>query len=444
MKWVVLVIFFILVPVMASRMRSRPSSVPFFWGLLGFLPLIVDGLKLEIAPISWGAWQGYSKGMVISLVDVLALAIVIARPRIKGMPPFLLLWLFFAFTTFLSAFQSELPEAALFAVWQVLRVTLIFAAVASICNDDRGPRILLIGMSLGIAVNAAFSVYERLTGALQADGLYTHQNLLGLVSHFVAFPALAMLLGGARSKILMLGVASAMTVAVLGASRGTIGLAGAGYGTLLLLSLIRNPTPRKWSIVAAGVVGLAIAAPLAISSLDRRFEGTQQDLSDYDERAAFEKTAKAMLADRPFGQGANQYVMIANTKGYSDQGGVGYAGGSRSALVHNSYLLVGAEQGYPGLLAFILLLATPMFFAFRLAFKDRKGPRGDLVLGCGIAVAVIMLHIRYEWVFMSYEVQMMFAICLGTIAGVMRRPGARSATDRKRSSVAPSQQAIPA
>ncbi len=444
MKWVVLAIFIVLVPVMVSWMRSRPSSVPFFWGLLGFLPLIVDGLKLEIAPISWATWQGYSKGMLISVVDVLALAILIARPRMKGLPPFLFLWLFFAFTTLLSAFQSELPEAALFAVWQVFRVTLIFAAVASICNDDRGPRILLTGMSLGLAVNAGFSIYERLTGTLQASGLYTHQNLLGLVSHFVAFPALAMLLGGTRSKILILGVASAVTVAVLGASRGTIGLAGAGYGALLMLSLIRNPTPRKWGIVAVAVVGISIAAPLAISSLDRRFENTQQDLSDYDERAAFEKTAKAMLADRPFGQGANQYVVIANTKGYSEQSGVGYAGGSRAALVHNSYLLVGAEQGYPGLLAFLPLLAWPMFSAFRLAFRDRKGPRGDLVLGCGIAVTVIMLHIRYEWVFMSYEVQMMFAMCMGTIAGVMRRPGARRAAEKKRPPASVAQQTMPA
>jgi O-antigen ligase len=439
MKWIVLAVFIILVPVLASWMRSRPSSVPFFWGLLGFLPLIVDGLKLDIAPISWGAWQGYSKGILVSLVDVLALAIVISRPRIKGLPPFLFLWLFFAFTTFLSAFQSEIPEAAMFAVWQVFRVTLIFLAVASICNDDRGPRTLLTGMSLGLAINAGFSIYERLTGTLQADGLYTHQNLLGLVSHFVAFPALAMLLGGVRSKILMLGVASAMTVAVLGASRGTIGLAGAGYGALLLLSLMRNATPRKWSIVAAGAVGLAIAAPLAISSLDRRFENTQQELSDYDERAAFEKAAKAMIADRPFGQGANQYVVIANTKGYSERGGVGYAGGSRSALVHNSYLLVGAEQGYLGLLAFIPLLGWPMFSALRLAFKDRKSGRGDLVLGCGITLAVIMLHIRFEWVFMSYEVQMMFAICLGTIAGVMRRPGEGGAVDKRRPPAAPQQ-----
>lgn len=443
MKWVALAVFIILVPMLAAWMRSRPVSAPLFWGLLGFLPLVVDGMNLDAAPISWATWAGYVKGVEISLVDVVALAIVIARPRIKGLPPFLFLWLFFAFTTFLSVFQSDMPQAALFAVWQVFRVTLIFSAVASICNDDRGPRMLLTGMSLGLAVNAGFSIHERAIGALQSDGLYSHQNLLGMVSHFVAFPALAMLLGGARSKILMLGVGSAMAVAILGASRGTIGLAGAGYVALLLLALIRNPTPRKWGIVAAGAVGLAIAAPLALSSLDRRFDNTQQSLSDYDERAAFEKTAKAMIADRPFGQGANQYVIAANTKGYSEAGGVGYAVGSRSAHVHHSYLLVAAEQGYLGLVAFIALLAWPMLCAFRGAFADRKSARGDLLLGCGVAISVVMLHILFEWVFLTYEVQMMFAITLGTIAGVMRRSAARR-TSAKARPPAPAAQTVPA
>ncbi len=425
MKWAVLGIFFVLVPMLVAWMRSRPSSAPFFWSLLGFLPLVASGMNLDVAPISWPTWAGYAKGVEISLVDVVALAIVIARPRIRGLLPFVWLWLFFAFTTFLSVFQSDMPQAALFAVWQVLRVTLIFLAAASICDDDRGPRALLTGMSLGLILNAGFSIYQRATGTIQADGLYSHQNLLGMVSHFIAFPALAMLLGGSRSKVFVLGVAAAMTVAILGASRGTIGLAGAGYGALLVLSLMRNATPRKWGIVAAGAVGLAIAAPLALSSLSLRFDNTQQSLSDYDERAAFEKTAKAMIADRPFGHGANQYVVSANTKGYSEIGGVGYAIGSRSAHVHHSYLLVAAEQGFLGLMAFVALLVWPLLRAFRAAFADRKTARGDIYLGSGIALAVVTLHILYEWVFLMYEVQLMFALTVGVVAGLLRRGSMR-------------------
>ncbi len=421
MKWVVLATFVVLVPLLAAMMRSRPDLAPKFWALLGFLPLIVAGTNLDVAPISWPMWSGYAKGLEISLVDVLALAILIARPSVKGFPPFLGLWFFFAFTTFLSVFQADMPQAALFAVWQVMRATVIFLAVASICNDERGPRILLMGASLGLLINAGFSIYQRMSGELQPDGLYSHQNLLGMVSHFVAFPALALLLGGTRSKVLMVGVAAAIVAAALTASRATIGLAGAGYVLLLLLSLARRPTSRKWGAVAIGAVGLAVAAPLALTSLDRRFDNTQPSFSGYDERAAFEKTARSMVDARPFGHGANQYVVAANTKGYSEAAGVGYAVGSRSAHVHHTYLLVAAEQGYLGVVALVALLIWPTLRATRSAFAMRKSAQGDLLLGPAVALVVVMLHILYEWVFVTYEVQSMFAMTLGIIAGVLRR-----------------------
>lgn len=421
MKWVALAAFIVLVPILVALMRSRPASAPLVWGVFGFLPLVVAGLNIDAAPISWPMWPGYVKGVEISLVDVVALSILIARPQFRGWPPFLGLWLFFGFTTFLSVFQSDMPQASLFAVWQVLRVTIIFLAAASICTDERGPRMLLTGMSLGLIVNAGFSIEQRLTGTIQADGLYSHQNLVGMVSHFVAFPALAMLLGGSKRYILVGGVGAAMVVAILGASRGTIGLAGAGYAALLVVSLLRRSTPRKWGIAALGAVGLAIAAPLALSSLDLRFDNTQVSLSDYDERAAFEDTAKAMIADRPFGIGANHYVVSANTEGYSEVGGVGYAVGSRSAHVHHSYLLIAAESGWLGLVAFVALIFWPMIRAFRAAFQDRNGARGDFLLGHAVALAVVTLHILYEWVFLTYEVQMMFALSVGAVSGLLTR-----------------------
>ena len=431
MKWAVLVVFFLLVPVLVSALRSRPVSRPIIWGALGFLPLVVDGLNLDVAPVSWAQWTGYIKGIEVTLVDVVALAIVISRPRIRGHLPFVGLWLLFAFTSFLSVFQSQLPTAALFAVWQALRITLIFLAAASICDDEQGPRILLTGMSLGLALNAGFSIFERATGTIQAAGLYSHQNMLGMVSHFIAFPAAALLLAGVRWRALLLGVGAAITVAILSASRGTIGLAGAGYITLLGLSLVRYATPRKWKIAGIGAVAMAIAAPLAISSLTLRFDNTEQTAQAYDERAAFEQAAKAMINDHPMGQGANQYVLATNTKGYSDVGGVGYAAGSRSTNVHHSYLLVTAEQGYLGLVAFIALLAWPMLRAYHAAFATRRSTYGELLLGCAMSISVVMLHVFYEWVFVTYEVQTLFALTVGIIAGLLRknaRPAARVRT----------------
>ena len=429
MRWVALAALIALIPICAAIMRARPSIAPYFWVLLGFLPLVSEGLNIDAAFISWPEWSGYVKGVEISLVDVVALAIVLVRPAMRRIPPFFWLWVAFGVATLLSVFQSGVPTASLFAVWQVVRTMLLFWAVVSIGQDARGMRMLLSGMAIGIALNAGFSLEQRLTGKLQATGLYVHQNLAGMVSHFVAFPLLGMLLGGSRLKIFYLGLIGAMAVAVLGASRGTIGLAGAGYVMLLTLSILRGATARKWSIIGLGAVGLAVAAPLAMASLERRFDNTEEQVGDYNERAAFEAAAREMIRQHPFGIGANYYVVEVNTGGYSDENNVAWASGSRSAHVHQSYLLTTAELGYPGLVARLLLLFVPLITALRYAFavRDRGG---ELLLGCATSLTVVALHMLYEWVFVSYSVQTLYAMVLGMIATVV---GQHRAAQRHRS-----------
>ena len=76
--------------------------------------------------------------------------------------------------------------------------------------------------------------------------------------------------------------------------------------------------------------------------------------------------------------------MVANGGGYNNEAGVAWAAGSDSALVHNIYLLVGAETGYLGLLAF-LFVYPPLAVAFRCGWRMDGDPRGDFT-GLGVAL----------------------------------------------------------
>jgi hypothetical protein len=93
-----------------------------------------------------------------------------------------------------------------------------------------------------------------------------------MISHFVVFPALAMLMVDGKQRASLFGIIAGATVVIFGASRATLGLAGFGFVTLLLLSIARRPTPRKSMIVGLGLVALAAATPLAFSSLQQRFD----------------------------------------------------------------------------------------------------------------------------------------------------------------------------
>ncbi|MFM9978665.1 MAG: O-antigen ligase family protein [Sphingomonadaceae bacterium] len=420
MKWIALVAFIALVPLLYGWLRNNPRHAPYVWSVFAFLPFISDPLNLNVSPIVWPMWSGYVTGIEVSLVDAIALAILLSRQRAGLTVPYVGLWVFFALTTLLSAAQAATPQTALFVVWQVLRTMLIAAAAMSICLDTKGPRVLIIGLAVGLAVNAGFALSQKFGGALQAGGLYGHQNLAGMVSHFVAMPALALFLVDSRQRFVLLGVGAAIVLAIVGASRGTIGLAGAGYVMLLGLSLLFRPTARKTAIVVGGLVALALAAPLALSSLNARFAVNALD-ETYNEREAMEATAAAMLSDHPMGVGANHYVIVANAGGYSERGGVNWFWGSRAAHVHNVYMLTAAESGYLGLVAFTLLLCVPMILAYRTAWRFRQDPRSDLMIGYGVALTIVALHNFYEWIFVTYQVQQIFAITVGAIGGLSRR-----------------------
>jgi len=256
---------------------------------------------------------------------------------------------------------------------------------------------------VGLCFQACAAVWERFgMGVLQTGGALGHQNLLGLVSHFVVFPWFALLLAGERGWRPILGPLAGLIVDILTVSRATIGLAAAGYGGLFVLSALRRWTPHK-------------------ASFEQRFR--TDSTSNYDERAAFEKAAALMLSDHPLGVGANYYVVAANTGGYNYRAGVAAVIGSESANVHNIYYLVAAETGYIGLVTLVLMLFQPLLVAFRCGWRNRGDRRGDLLLGFGTSLFIVYIHSYFEWTLVTFTPQYIFALDTGMVAGIATQLG---------------------
>src|SRR3546814_16821077 len=58
-------------------LRSYPRQRKWAYLGVGLLPFVVSALNLDAALISWAGWPGYAKGIVLSLLDTLALAILV-------------------------------------------------------------------------------------------------------------------------------------------------------------------------------------------------------------------------------------------------------------------------------------------------------------------------------------------------------------------------------
>ena len=432
MRYVGILLVLALIPLLANWLKTKPHQRKWAYAAIGALPFLINAVNLDAAFYVWSTWPGYAKGLVFTALDSLALAILFThRGALRNLPFQWLVALYIAAAA-ISVLMSSSPMSSTFYVFQLFRVWLVYAATAAIVTRPGGLRWLAMGLAVGAMFQAYSTIAERLGGALQSAGTMGHQNLLGMMLHFVTLPLFALLLAGERSKLIYAGAASGLLAVALGASRGAIGFVGLGIGIIFALSLARRMTPHKWKIVGFAVLSLAIIGPIMAESLTRRFDEKGAEAEGYDERAAFEKAARMMWTDHPAGVGGNQYVVEINSLGYNNQAGVAWSWTSRSANVHNLYLLTGAELGYLGYFALIALFAWPTFAGLRFAFHKRRDARGDVVMGFAVAIGICGVHGLYEWIFVTYQAQYTFAIALGVVAGFIRQRKVEARSPRRR------------
>lgn len=422
MKWLILFVLVASVIPASGWLRHNPKAYLIGWVVVGFLPFGVGTFHLYMAVISWAGWPGYVPGAEVTFLDILVVILYLALPKRRGTIPFRLALSLYILAVLLSALQTQLPTAALFYAWQLARIFVVYAVVAKAAADETVVRAILTGMALGLVMEVGVSIWQRFVeGILQAGGTLGHQNFLGLMSHFVFFPWIALLLAGERGWQPVVAPLSGLITAALTVSRGTVGLIGAGVTIIFGLSAWRKWTPQKAKVLAFGLALICICAPIIISAFEKRFTNDTSDT--YDERAAFEKAASLMIADHPLGVGANNYVVEANTMGYNNRAGVAAVIGSDSANVHNVYYLVTAETGYAGLTTFIFVLLGPLTLAFRCGWKYRHDRRGDLLLGIGVALLMVYIQSYFEWIFITFAAQYMFALASGMTVGLAQQLG---------------------
>jgi O-antigen ligase len=240
------------------------------------------------------------------------------------------------------------------------------------------------------------------------------------MSHFIIFPFFALLLAGQKGWLPAVTPLAGGVIWALTASRATLGFGSLGIVVLFLISAMRKWTARKARVLLFSAVALALLAPVAISSLQTRFE--LNPLTDgRDERDILNDTAAAILSDHPMGIGENNFTVVANTHGYYDRNGMSWM--SRSAIVHNIYWLTAAETGYLGIITFVVLLLQPLITALRCGWRNRNDRRGDLLLGLGVGLLVVYVHSYYEWIFVTFQCQYIYALVVGLVGALATQLG---------------------
>ena len=438
MKYIFLLALLIGTPALAGFLRSNQRYLVHTAFAVGLL-MFVAAPSLWAAPIPWPGWPGPVQGLEVSFLDGISIALIVATRPVHISSSIKLAFAIICLAVVVSTCVSVQAEPAMFYAFQLFRAAMLFVAIARLCGTvAEAPIALMAGLGAGLIYEAGFAGYQYMTGFDRPGGNLGHSNFLGFASHFVVLPAFALLLGTRRTFWPGAVVLSGGFIALVGGSRATLATFGVGLVLTLILALQRRPTSRKWAFGGAAAVMLLISAPVMLWALDRRSE--ESKISSDAERTAMKLAARMIIADHPLGIGANQYVVVANTAGYSARAGVAWNYSSRSAPVHDTYYLVTAELGFLGLVGLISLLSAFVVQGFRLLRRRGDEPSAELVPGLLAAMLAACFNLNFEWVFMHFVLHYVFAISAGMLVGIgarMRMSARRPAPVPRHLAVAP-------
>lgn len=416
MKWIVLGVLLALIPALTVLLRSQPKFLLHACYFMGLLIFFFDPY-LNVGPVTWD-WPGVVKGIEITIVDIIALAIIFATRSVRT-PLSLKIGLgIYVLALLLSSLMAEVKQPAVFYIWQFCRAIIVFLAVARATAAQAGaPFALIAGLGTATLMEALVAAKQYAGGNPAAGGTLGHRNILGLTSHFAVMPAFALLLAGRRNLPAMAVVVAGAIIALTGGGRATIGLFGIGVAITTILSIRHKPTGRKSMMAGLAALLLVLSAPAMMWAVGRRSEEAR--ISSNEERTAMMAAARMIIADHPLGVGPNQYIMVANLGGYSERAGVAWNYANRSAPVHNSYLLVWAELGIIGLIGLITILVSIVVVGLRAMRHLAWDERSELMIGLVATLIVVSAHIAFEWLIVTNYVHYLLAMSMGALVGIM-------------------------
>lgn len=425
MKWF-FVAFACAAVIAAGRfLRSRPESRFVLLFLLGFLPFtdLVERGSLNL--VSHELYRGDARGFEITIIDLVALTLWVSLPKGRWPVPYRRLAIAYAAVAGITLLWAWEPLYAGFGLWRIARITFVGIVVARALEDERAPPALLHGLAWGLVAQVVFALWQRyVVGAHQVSGSFAHQNTLGMAVNLVAPIFLALLLAGAKRRVLAAAaVAAGAVCVVLTLSRGALVMLPAGLALVYLGSLARQPTTLK---IRVGIVALILGTALTIKSLDTivdRFLHAPE--ASARGRALFESASARMLADHPLGIGLNNFSHVLAAEYGASAGLPEY---DQSGIVHHIYWLTAAELGYLGLLVYLAFVVYPIVVGARWLRRWRADPRGDVILGCTAGLIVTAGQGVLEWLsrqtVMGYLIWIQMVLILALVRQLRERSDA--------------------
>ncbi len=388
-------------------------------------------ILLLLSLVFWGfrnvEWKSkYAK--ILAIFALLALLPVFwAVSPLLALYGWLRLVLLIAFALGLASLVRN-EAVKLKTIFSAIFASAVFQGIVALLQfrDQASLGLKLLGESvIGPATTGVARVAAAGITFLRSYGTMPHANILAA---FIGFGLIAAvhLFYGARTFKARLGFAAGfflMLAALLFTfSRSGWIVAGLTLAALVIYGLWREGLrTRAVPLVLVLIAGAAFVLPSMSWLVFPRASFTSGEPSVAD-RLAYDRIGLSKFPETyPLGVGLKNQVLTAVQNDWYNAFGLKYA--FQAQPIHNVYLLMMAETGIMGLVAFLVFVVVLFYEKFWAWLKTKDGDIWfALVLTAGALAFGLVDHFYWD----LWPGQLMFWLALGILMGV----SARSSTDR--------------
>ena len=331
------------------------------WGMISAMCLYV-GTSINFYSNEF--YRGSSRGMEVSVIHLLAFAVILALLFGRWLKGWFPEWGFRLYAVYFLLCLPSLAAAAdgliaWFEVWKMIMLYMVYLAVYSYLNATGNVRAVLAGLASFVIFNMLVVVKGHFSGSYQPSGVFPHQNCMAMAMHlFGTLFFAAYMMNGVRGRIGKLFTAAgvlAIVATVRSYSRMALALMPVAYGVTGLACVAKGRPHRFWRrlvpFLVCGFLGLSVMMPRIIE----RFLHAPE--SSGNTRIELARCAWEMIKDEPVrGVGINNWGIKINPPYiYAELAERNTNRGAefKDGIVETVYLLVCAECGVPALVAML-------------------------------------------------------------------------------------------
>jgi hypothetical protein len=368
--------------------------------------------KLTLMVHSIEEYRGATKGFELSVLDVVAGALLIAAGRRpdrmwRWIPPGTLLYLFYVAMSYISVFAAPNPLYVNMAAWRFLEQIVIFVAAYNYLREEEDLRVVLRAVAATLCFQAVVVLKMKYVNHIyQVYGWFEHQNALAMWAYLCGLPLLATALGPCRRRDLpwcLMGYGASAVIVEAALARASLLAFILGTALVVAFSWRDRLTVRRVAIPAVLAIVAAVGLLFTLPTLIHRF-GESRNKESSELREMLVKSSKLMLADSSIGIGWNNFAIVIN-KPYRYGAPIDEWTESRGMRVNESeakpqpeshYWLLLAETGYPGLLSYLLFIGITTWWCLRAARQWKGTLAGAFLAGLVIALIITYAHSTVE------------------------------------------------